>query len=317
MKKYLPEGYGLFTAANRQALASPLTLAEAAAHGDILEAKVTLCDSSHNLIVDLGCMKGVIPRVDGAVGISEGKVRDIALISRVGKAVCFTVIGIKTGADGKLRAVLSRRAAQEKCQNEYISNLEIGDIVDARITRLEKFGAFCDIGCGISALLPIDAISVSRISHPADRFSQGDDIKVIVKGIDEEGRVSLSHRELLGTWEENAAMFTLGETVSGIIRSVEDYGVFVELAPNLAGLAEPFVGAQPGMTASCYIKNLIPEKMKVKLIIIDAFHEEYQKKTADYFYNGERLEKWQYSPKHCEKRVETVFCESEKVSAYL
>ena len=310
MKKYLPEGHNLFNSANRQALASPVSLAEAAARGDILEAKVSLCDFEHNLIVDLGCMKGVIPRVEGAIGIAEGSVRDIALISRVGKAVSFIITGIKTGADGKLRAILSRRTAQEKCQKDYVSKLEIGRVIDARITRLEKFGAFCDIGCGIPALLPIDAISVSRISHPADRFTAGDDIKVIVKSVDSEGRVSLSMRELLGTWEENAAMFSLGETVSGIIRSVEEYGVFVELTPNLAGLAEPFNDAKPGMTASCYIKNLLPEKMKVKLIIIDAFQEDYHKKTCDYFYSGEHIEKWRYSPKHCEKMVETVFTDA-------
>ncbi|MGL0910084.1 hypothetical protein ACSTB0_13670, partial [Faecalibacterium wellingii] len=44
---------------------------------------------------------------------------------------------------------------------------------------------------------------------------------------------------LLGTWEENAAGFTVGETVVGIVRSVEEYGTFIEIAPNLAGLAHP------------------------------------------------------------------------------
>lgn len=54
----------------------------------------------------------------------------------------------------------------------------------------------------------------------------------------EDGRICLSQRELLGTWEENASLFEQGETVAGIVRSVEDYGIFVELTPNLAGLAE-------------------------------------------------------------------------------
>ena len=63
------------------------------------------------------------------------------------------------------------------------------------------------------------------------------DIKAVIKSV-ENGRISLSHKELLGTWEENAERFCAGETVSGIIRSVENYGAFVELTPNLAGLAE-------------------------------------------------------------------------------
>ena len=55
-------------------------------------------------------------------------------------------------------------------------------------------------------------------------------------------------------------MFSDGETVSGIIRSVESYGVFVELAPNLAGLAEYRNDVYPGQTAAVYIKSIIPEQ---------------------------------------------------------
>ena len=63
---------------------------------------------------------------------------------------------------------------------ESIEN-DLSLLRDAKITHLETFGAFCDIGCGNVALLPIDAISVSRISHPKDRFQVGDNIKAIVK----------------------------------------------------------------------------------------------------------------------------------------
>ena len=58
------------------------------------------------------------------------------------------------------------------------------------------------------------------------------DIRTVVRAI-EGTRITLTHKELLGTWAENAAQFHAGETVAGIIRSVEPYGVFVELSPNL------------------------------------------------------------------------------------
>ena len=74
------------------------------------------------------------------------------------------------------------------------------------------------------SLLSIDCISVSRISHPSDRFRAGDRIKVVVKSIDREnGRIFVTHKELLGTWEQNAALFSPGQTVTGIVRSIEDY----------------------------------------------------------------------------------------------
>ena len=270
MFEYYPEGWLIDTPENRAALQNVSALNDACRDGQILEGRALVCDSAHNLLIDLGCMKGLIPREEGAMGIREGSTRDIAIISRVNRPVCFMVTGFQKEADGRLTALLSRRAAQEKCTADFISKLTPGNIINARVTHLESFGAFADIGCGIVALLPIDAISVSRIDHPRERFSVGMDIKVVIKSV-ENGRITLSHKELLGTWEENAALFTVGETVAGIVRSVEPYGIFVELTPNLAGLAEAKEDVVPGQQASVYIKSIIPSRMKVKLVIIDTF----------------------------------------------
>lgn len=306
MSEYLPEGKLISEQENINIIHSPQLLYEAMCDRKILEAKAFMCDSDHNLIVNLGSMKGIIPREEGALGIREGAVRDIAVISRVNRPVCFIVKGFDTDKYGKKYAVLSREAAQKQCLENYISRLDCGDIVDARITHLENFGAFADIGCGIVALMPIDTISVSRIEHPRERFTVGMDIKAIIKSI-ENGRISLSHKELLGTWEENAANFSPGETVSGIVRSVENYGAFVELSPNLAGLAECKEGVKAGQQASVYIKSIIPEKMKIKLIIIDTFDYKYNPQKPQYYFSESHIDKFIYSPNNCTKRVETVF----------
>lgn len=306
MSEYLPEGKLISEQENINIIHSPQLLYEAMCDRKILEAKAFMCDSDHNLIVNLGSMKGVIPREDGAIGIREGTVRDIAVISRVNRPVSFIVKGFDTDEYGKKYAILSREAAQKQCLDNYISKLVCGDVVNARITHLENFGAFADIGCGIVALVPIDTISVSRIEHPRERFTVGMDIKAIIKSI-ENGRISLSHKELLGTWEENAAKFAPGETVSGIVRSVENYGAFVELSPNLAGLAECKDGVIAGQQASVYIKSIIPEKMKIKLIIIDTFDYKYNPQKPQYYYNESHIDKFIYSPNNCTKRVETIF----------
>lgn len=269
MNRFFPEGALLDTPDNQRLIQSPAALAEASMEGRVVEARAVLCDAEHNLHVEMPCMEGIIPYMEGAIGIAEGTTRDIALISRVSKPISFLVQGFEYQPDGSRRAVLSRRAAQEKCRFEYVASLRPGDIVPARITRLETFGAFCDIGCGLPALLPIASISVSRISHPSDRLLPGMDIFAVVSSL-EDDRVCLSQRELLGTWMENAALFSQGETVAGIVRSVEDYGIFVELTPNLAGLAEPRDGVKVGQHAGVYIKSILPEKMKLKLILIDS-----------------------------------------------
>jgi small subunit ribosomal protein S1 len=145
----------------------------------------------------------------------------------------------------------------------------------------------------------------------------GQKIKVIIKSNDiENGRIYVTLKELLGTWEENAAEFSVGQTVSGIVRSIESYGVFVELSPNLAGLAElredkrVFKELMVGDSVSVYIKSIIPEKMKIKLVLIDITAEQQSTKPIQYFIDTNKIEHmdtWQYSPNYCTKTVETVF----------
>ncbi len=306
MAGYYPEGRLMNTVENLSSLQSMAGLTEAYYEGKILEARAIVCDSSHNLTVDLGAIKGIIPREEGAIGIREGTVRDIAVISRVNRPVCFVITDFRKNEAGKTVAILSRRLAQERCMQSYIASLVPGDIIDARITHLDSFGAFADIGCGIVSLLPIDAISVSRIDHPRERLSVGLEIRAVIKSV-ENGRISLSHKELLGTWEENVRRFSVGETVAGIIRSVEDYGAFVELTPNLAGLAEMKEGIRSGQQASVYIKNIIPNRMKIKLIIIDTFDDEYHPAPPEYFYTGDHIDSFCYSPACSEKVISTVF----------
>lgn len=306
MTCYYPEGALCETPENRAAFSTLAALEQAKNTGKILEGRAIVCDAHHNLIVDMGAWRGIIPREDGAIGITEGTTRDIAMISRVNKPVAYKIISLDRQG-GVVIPRLSRRAAQEECQENYVRSLHPGDVINARVTHLDNFGCFVDVGCGLPSLIPIDAISVSRISHPKDRFTPGQSIRAVVKGVDETGRVSLTHKELLGTWEENAAFFSPGETVSGIVRSVESYGIFVELAPNLAGLAEPKEGVRVGQHASVYIKSLIPERMKVKLILVDAFDEEAREPGFTYFFDGVHMDRWRYSPEAASRIIETVF----------
>ena len=304
MNGFYPEGWN---EKNSKHIYSRNEILEAKMLGTVLESTVIMCDTNHNLIVDLGAMKGIIPRSQGAIGIDDGTTRDIALISRVGKPVCFVVENIEQDENGKSIAMLSRKKAQELCRENIYNYNHPGDVIEAKVTFLESFGAFCDIGCGNIALLPIDAISVSRIAHPRDRFCIGEKIRVVIKSIADDGKITLSHKELLGTWQENAGMFSVGQTVTGVIRSVENYGVFVEITPNLAGLAEPKTDVFTGQQVSVYIKSIIPEKMKIKLIIIDSFINSYSPEIK-YFYNGDNIIEWDYSPQDCCKYIGTKFC---------
>lgn len=313
---YLPEGMRINTLENKEYLSSLAGLERAMSLGAVVEAVATLCDGEMRLHVALGCAEGIIDPEEALYCRVGEKRKDIAIITRVGKPVAFTVLSIEI-VNGTAIARLSRRNAQKKCIREYLSRLRTGDILRAKVTHLESFGAFLDIGCGVSSLLSVDCISVSRIAHPHDRLHAGMTISVVVKTIDQESeRIYVTLRELLGTWEENAACFAVGQTVTGIIRSVESYGVFIELAPNLAGLAEireenaEAVHACIGKSAAVYIKSIIPDRMKIKLILIDTCCAEPPKKDLTYFIDPEEashISHWVYSPATANRVIESQF----------
>lgn len=120
-------------------------------------------------------------------------------------------------------------------------------------------------------LVHIEDISVSRIKSPAERLEIGQKINIMVKSIDRKtNRVILSYKEMLGTWEENISEFSQGMTVKGIAKETEKSknGIFIELKPNLIGLAEYKEGIEYGQDVDVYIKRIIPEKKKIKLIIV-------------------------------------------------
>ena len=315
---YSPEGLLFGTPQNRELLSMGRAgLERAMERGLIMESTALLCDGDMNIHVDLRGAIGIIPKGEVCLSREGEDTKDIAIITRVGKPVCFKVTSIEERG-GRTVAYLSRRAAQIECKRNYVNDLIPGDIIPARVTHLENFGAFVDIGCGIVSLLSVDCISVSRFSHPKDRLYSGMLINTVVKLIDyERDRIFVSMRELLGTWRENADAFSAGQTVAGIIRSVESYGVFVELAPNLAGLAElrddiPFLreGDVCGRMAAVYIKSIIPERMKIKLVLVDSYRGELGAPALRYFIDCDKvrhIDSWRYSPPECGKVIETVF----------
>ena len=287
-------------------------LRQAILTGEILQGSVLRCDSAYTLTVSLGSLRGTICREDAIAPWVSGAERNISVLSKVGKEINFTVKEIETDARGEPVAILSRRNAQETAMEYFLNHLKPGMILACRVTHLAPFGAFLDIGCGIIAMLPIELTCVSRLSHPADRFQKGQKILAAVKTFDRTSRrITMTHRELLGTWLENASTFAVGETVQGIVRSVQEYGSFIELTPNLCGLAENRIDLTPGDRVSVYIKTIRPEGMKIKLQVIEKLPALKEPPELHYQITDGILEHWVYSPPNYEKEpVQTIFTAS-------
>lgn len=183
----------------------------------------------------------------------------------------------------------------------------IGSVLPATVTHIEYFGAFVDIGCGFISMIGIENISISRISHPGCRFSIGQHIFVCLTDFDRlRARISLSHKELLGTWEENAALFSPGMAVPGYVRGMKDYGVFIELTPNLTGLADYSKTANQPLKeddrVSVYIKAIIPERRKIKLLLLHKLEPLSEPGPLRYYLPEGRVQDWHYGVRSHEKR---------------
>ena len=174
--EYLPEGAAPLFPDNQPLSALQLAMEDQT----ILTGMAIRCDAQRDLTVRFGGYEGTIPRLDAIHPSISGAERDIAILSRVGKPTSFTITAIDTDGGGRPRLTLSRRAAQEQSMAWLLENAPPGAVLPARVTHLEKFGAFVDLGCGVTSLIPLENISVARIPHPGVRFRVDQDILAAV-----------------------------------------------------------------------------------------------------------------------------------------
>ena len=236
----------------------------------VLQGVVNSCDKNYNLHINLGNgLKGVIPRgeIEAINAGAEGFPRESLCTGKVNKFVQFRVKELTEDGD----VILSRRDVQQDALNWVKNDLQVGTKLSGIVKNIKPYGVFIEIGGGVVGLAHIEDLSVARIKSPSERVEIGQKIDIIVKSIDRnEGKVILSYKELLGTWEENAEKFQEKTQVKGIVRETEKNknGIFIELTPNLVGMAEYIDGLEYGQTVDVYIKKIIPEKKKIKLVIV-------------------------------------------------
>ena len=264
-QRFIPEGW--------KEEATPVSkeiLNSAIQDGNVIQGFVSDCDSNYNLHINFGeNLVGIIPRNEvEAINIDgTGNVNPRICASKVNKFIQFKVKGI-TNNDVY---VLSRKEAENEAIHWINKELEEGQIVKGIVRNIKPYGVFVEIGGGIAGLLHIEDISVARIKDPSERLKIGQKTNFVIKSIDRvSNRVLLSYKELLGTWEENAKKFKEGSIVQGIVRETEksNNGIFIELTPNLVGMAEYKEGIEYGQKIDVYIKRIIPDKKKVKLLIV-------------------------------------------------
>ena len=186
---YLPEGL------SAPPLYTPEMLRRAVSDGTVLEGTVQRCDGDLNLYLQLGSTFAKIPREEVTAPWISGADREIAVLSRVGKQVCFTVESLSADAKGAPTALLSRRKVQEQAMEEMRRSLKPGAVVVGKVVRMEPFGAFVDIGVKQDGLVHISQLADRYVASPADVVHLGQHVEVRVTGVDTvRGRIALSMR---------------------------------------------------------------------------------------------------------------------------
>ena len=111
-----------------------------------------------------------------------------------------------------------------------------------RVTRLEPFGAFVDLGSGVEGMIHVSELRHERVEHPNEILEENQDLEVVVLDVKNLGskrkeRISLSVKALeKDPWDEIRDQFKTGSVVAGKVDSLESFGAFVELAPNVRGM---------------------------------------------------------------------------------
>lgn len=199
--------------------------------GEVLEAQVTERVKG-GLLVDVG-IRGFVP----ASHVDRNYVED--LNRYVGQTLRLRVVELDRQRNN---VVLSRKSVieeeYEQAKAEAFKRLKEGTVVPGVVRRLTDFGAFVDVGGGVEGLLHVSEMGWSRVRHPKDVVSEGDQIDVMVLEVNEEKeRISLSLKETLpDPWDTIDERFNVGDVVDATVTRVVDFGAFAKLEDGVEGL---------------------------------------------------------------------------------
>ena len=134
---------------------------------------------------------------------------------------------------GDRRQILVAERAEK--QKELFEKLQVGDAVEGTVKNVTDFGAFVDLG-GVDGLLHISEMSWGRVDNPRKVFQVGDELRVLIKDInDTKIALSLKFPET-NPWANAAETYAVGNVIEGRVARMTDFGAFIELAPGVDAL---------------------------------------------------------------------------------
>ena len=200
--------------------------------GALVKARVTAVNTG-GLEVKVGTNRGFIP----ASQVAIGRVEDLSTL--LNETLVCQVLELDRGR-GKL--VLSRRAVlaseADAARTEAMGSLTAGTKVQAKVIKIEAFGAFCEITPGVEGLMHISNYSHIRVEDLNEHIKIGQELRLMVLEITEGGkRIALGKKQLeANPWDGIASRHAEDSLVTGKVTRIMDFGAFVEVEPGVEGL---------------------------------------------------------------------------------
>lgn len=238
---------------------------------EVVEMYVDKIDDSYNLIGVIGKnLKAIMPREEfSSIVGPDGLVDEKHIVNKVNKKMQGCIKEININPDNSIEVVFSKKILEMKVRKWMYMHLKDGMRLKGIVRGMSEFSAFVDVGGGVTGILKKEDISDIRIFDVNDIFRLGQRIEVIVKKYDRDtGRIELSYKEIFGTFEENVKNIAEGDIIEGVVKNRSKTGIFVLLKHNLVGLAEHVNGIEYGQKVLVSVKKIVPEKKKIKLVII-------------------------------------------------
>ena len=191
-------------------------------------------------LTDYGAFIELEPGIEGLVHVSEmswtKRVKHPSKVVTIGDEVEAVVLDVDE-RDRKIS--LGMKQIEENPWTVIEDRYPVGTQVSGQVRNITNFGIFVGLEEGIDGLVHVSDISwTEQIKHPSERFEKGDEVNAVVLKIDKENeKFSLGIKQLEpNPWEDILKKYTVGSEITGPVKSVTDFGVFVQLEDGIDGL---------------------------------------------------------------------------------
>jgi small subunit ribosomal protein S1 len=199
--------------------------------GQVIRGKVKNV-TDFGAFIDLGGVDGLLHITD----MSWGRIKHPTEILNIGDEANVMIISYDRDTQ---RISLGLKQISPDPWSEAAKKYLVNARVKGKVVNILPYGAFVELERGIEGLVHVSELSwTRRISHPTEVLAMGDEVEAIVLNIDKDNRkIALGIKQLENNpWLQVEEKYPVGSVVTGKVKNITDYGVFVEVEPGIGGL---------------------------------------------------------------------------------